>query len=90
MSEQSSNDVAYRVVVNQRGQYSIWFVERALPGGWHEVAIPDDWREDFREKNGSQAMTSKQECLAYIETVWTDMTPLAPQSDANLLVQGAP
>ncbi|EJL94064.1 hypothetical protein PMI16_00419 [Herbaspirillum sp. CF444] len=77
MSEQSTNDVAYRVVVNQRGQYSIWFVERALPGGWHEVAIPDDWLRGFNEKNdGGSSATSKQRCLAYIETVWTDMTPL--------------
>jgi MbtH protein len=86
MSEQSSNDVAHRVVVNQRGQYSVWFVDRTLPAGWQEVAIPDGWVRDFSEKNGSQAMTSKQQCLAYIETVWTDMTPVAQQSDANLLV----
>lgn len=85
MSELSANDVAYRVVVNQRGQYSIWFVERALPNGWHEVAIPGDWIRDFSEKNSGQAMTSKQQCLAYIETIWTDMTPLAAPADANLV-----
>lgn len=77
MSEHSSNDVAYRVVVNQRGQYSIWFAGRVLPSGWQEVAIPDDWTRDFSEKNGSQTTTSKQQCLAYIETIWTDMIPLA-------------
>jgi MbtH protein len=86
MSEHSTNDVAYRVVVNQRGQYSIWLVERALPNGWHEVAIPDDWSQHFSEQNIGSTMTSKQQCLAYIETIWTDMTPLGQQTDANLVM----
>jgi MbtH protein len=51
----------YRVVVNHEEQYSIWPVDRELPLGWNEVG-----------KQGS-----KDECLAYIAEVWTDMRPLS-------------
>ena len=53
--------VICKVVVNDEEQYSIWFADRAVPPGWKEVA-----------KQGT-----KQECLAYIEEVWTDMRPLS-------------
>ena len=49
------------VVVNHEEQYSIWPTDRELALGWQEVG-----------KHGS-----KDECLAYIETVWTDMRPLS-------------
>jgi MbtH protein len=48
-----------KVVVNDEEQYSIWFVDREPPPGWREVG-----------KEGT-----KEECLAYIEEVWTDMRP---------------
>jgi MbtH protein len=51
----------YNVVVNHEEQYSIWPVERELPLGWQEV--------------GKKGL--KEECLAYIEEVWTDMRPLS-------------
>jgi MbtH protein len=51
----------YTVVVNHEEQYSIWFADRELPLGWREVG-----------KRGT-----KQEVLAYIEEVWTDMRPLS-------------
>ncbi len=51
----------YKVVINHEEQYSIWFADRELPMGWKEVG-----------KTGT-----KQECLAYIEEVWTDMRPLS-------------
>ena len=50
-----------RVVVNHEEQYSIWPVDRDLPNGWREAG-----------KQGS-----KEECLAYIKEVWTDMRPLS-------------
>lgn len=49
------------VVMNHEEQYSIWFEERELPPGWKTVG-----------KSGK-----KQECLDYIEEVWTDMRPLS-------------
>lgn len=51
----------FQVVVNQEEQYSIWPMDRELPLGWEAVG-----------KEGS-----KQECLDYIEEVWTDMRPLS-------------
>ena len=53
----------YQVVVNDEEQYSIWFIDRQPPAGWTEVG-----------KEGP-----KEECLAYIEEVWTDMRPQEPQ-----------
>lgn len=51
----------YKVVVNHEEQYSIWPTARELPLGWKAVG-----------KQGT-----KQECLDYIEEVWTDMRPLS-------------
>jgi MbtH protein len=51
----------YRAVVNGEGQYSIWFADRETPAGWSDAG-----------KSGS-----KEECLAFIEEVWTDMRPLS-------------
>jgi MbtH protein len=51
----------YKVVINHEEQYSIWPVDRENPLGWNDVG-----------KSGT-----KQECLDYIEEVWTDMRPLS-------------
>ncbi len=51
----------YHVVVNHEEQYSIWPTHRELPLGWTEAG-----------KTGK-----KQECLDYIDEVWTDMRPLS-------------
>ena len=59
--EDDQDDRAYKVVVNQEEQYSIWFADRESPPGWNEVG-----------KEGS-----KDECLEYIKEVWTDMRPLS-------------
>lgn len=52
---------AYQVVINHEEQYSIWPEGRDIPKGWKAAG-----------KNGT-----KDECLAYIEEVWTDMRPLS-------------
>jgi MbtH protein len=57
----SRDSTTYRVVVNDEEQYSIWRADRDLPLGWHDAG-----------KEGT-----KEECLAHIETVWTDMRPLS-------------
>lgn len=54
-------DETYEVVVNTEGQYSIWFTARELPGGWRQDGVRG----------------SKEECLAHIAEVWTDMRPLS-------------
>ncbi len=52
---------AYRVVLNDEEQYSIWWSDRPLPAGWHA--------------EGTEG--SREECLARIDEVWTDMRPLS-------------
>lgn len=50
-----------KVVVNHEEQYSLWPSYRENPPGWRDAG-----------KSGS-----KEECLAYIKEVWTDMRPLS-------------
>ncbi len=47
----------YKVVVNHQDQYSIWPAHRKNAFGWKDAGMAG----------------SKQECLAYIKEVWTDM-----------------
>ena len=54
-------ETRYSVVINHEEQYSIWPVDREVPRGWKAVG-----------KEGT-----KQDCLDYIEEVWTDMRPLS-------------
>jgi MbtH protein len=55
--------VRYKVVVNREQMYSIWPADRENPLGWKEVG----------------RVGAKQECLDYIEEVWTDMRSLSLQ-----------
>ncbi|HEY9392117.1 MAG TPA: MbtH family NRPS accessory protein [Mycobacteriales bacterium] len=52
-------DINYTVVINDEDQYSIWEAGRPLPGGWRDAGFTG----------------SKQDCLAHVEKVWTDMRP---------------
>ena len=62
MSQEEREDTTvYNVVVNHEEQYSIWPTGREIPLGWREAG-----------KSGT-----KEECLAYIKEVWTDMRPLS-------------
>jgi MbtH protein len=54
-------DTRYLVVVNAEEQFSIWAESMAVPQGWRA--------EGF--------VGSEEDCLAHIETVWTDMRPLS-------------
>ncbi|WP_031525044.1 MbtH family protein [Streptomyces sp. NRRL F-5123] len=55
-----SEDQQFVVVLNHEEQYSVWFADRDLPPGWRA--------------EGTRG--TKQECLAHIDTTWTDMRPL--------------
>jgi MbtH protein len=61
MADQPADDQRYVVVVNAEEQYSIWWVDRAVPAGWRSEGAPG----------------SKDECVARIAEVWTDMRPLS-------------
>src|ERR687888_567416 len=60
-SDEREDNTIYKVVVNHEEQYSIWPADRENALGWNDAG-----------KSGT-----KQECLAYIEEVWTDMRPLS-------------
>lgn len=49
----------YLVVVNHEEQYSVWLASDPLPRGWTAVGAP----------------RKRDECLAHIASVWTDMRP---------------
>ncbi len=65
--DQQEDKRTYKVVVNHEEQYSIWLADREIPLGWKAVG-----------KSGT-----KQECLDYIEEVWTDMRPLSVRKETN-------
>jgi MbtH protein len=61
-SADDNNDATiYRVVVNHEEQYSLWPAHLDIPAGWREAG-----------KSGP-----KDECLAFVREVWTDMRPLS-------------
>ncbi|MGC4853347.1 MbtH family protein [Micromonospora sp. DT4] len=53
--------IRYRVVLNDEEQYSIWPEGQDCPAGWR-----------YEGTSGS-----KEACLAHIDSVWTDITPLS-------------
>ncbi|MER7402189.1 MbtH family NRPS accessory protein [Streptomyces sp. NPDC000070] len=55
----SSSTIQFRVVVNAEEQYSVWFLERPIPAGWTDTGTTG----------------TRDECLAHIAEVWTDLTP---------------
>jgi MbtH protein len=59
MENDEPDDTVYRVVVNHEEQYSIWPAERDAPPGWSDAG--------FRG--------TRDECLAHVDKVWTDMRP---------------
>ncbi len=52
-------DGEYCVLVNHENQHSLWPTFREVPAGWKKVGPTG----------------KRQECLDYIEEVWTDMRP---------------
>ncbi len=54
-----SDEREYLVVLNDEEQYSIWAAGRPVPAGWRD--------------EGTRG--SREECLAHIDRVWTDMRP---------------
>jgi len=60
-SDDFEDNEVYKVVVNHEEQYSIWPVDKENALGWLDAG-----------KSGT-----KEECLAHIQEVWTDMRPLS-------------
>ncbi len=51
--------IPHVVVINDEEQYSIWAADREIPAGWHATGVSG----------------TRDECLAHIGEVWTDMRP---------------
>ena len=61
MREEIEDKTIYKVVLNHEEQYSIWPAHKQNAAGWRDGG-----------RNGT-----RQECLAFIKEVWTDMQPLS-------------
>jgi MbtH protein len=61
MMENDEDTRTYAVVRNAEEQYSIWVADRQLPAGWERTGFAGP----------------KDDCLAHIDEVWTDMRPLS-------------
>ena len=59
--EDGEDNTIYKVVVNHEEQYSIWPADRENALGWNDAG----------------KVGPKDECLAYIKEIWTDMRPLS-------------
>ena len=59
--DEQEDTTIYKVVLNHEEQYSIWPEHKENALGWNDVG-----------KSGR-----KEECLAFIKEVWTDMRPLS-------------
>jgi MbtH protein len=58
-NENSGDETEYDVVVNDEGQFSVWWKGRSIPAGWRAAGYHG----------------IKSDCLSYIESVWIDMRP---------------
>jgi MbtH protein len=64
-TDEKEDTSTYIVLVNHEEQYSLWLADREIPLGWSAVGTPG----------------TRDQCLAYIQQVWTDMTPLSLRRD---------
>ncbi|MEE1787703.1 MbtH family protein [Streptomyces sp. SP17BM10] len=61
MSAPEAGSRTWLVVLNHEEQYSVWPADRQPPAGWTAVGVQG----------------TREECLAHIGTVWTDLRPLS-------------
>lgn len=59
--EEYEDKTIYKVVLNHEEQYSIWPADRENALGWKDEGTTG----------------TKEECLAHIKEIWTDMRPLS-------------
>ena len=71
-NNQEEDLTVYKAVLNHEEQYSIWPADRENALGWNDAG-----------KSGT-----KEECLAYIKEVWTDMRPLSLRKKMEESAQG--
>ncbi|MBQ0988748.1 MbtH family NRPS accessory protein [Micromonospora sp. PSH03] len=57
----SQSEPTHQVVRNDEGQYSVWPTEHEPPRGWRVEGFSG----------------SRDDCLAHVEQVWTDLRPVS-------------
>lgn len=72
MSDEREDNTIYKVVLNHEKQYSIWPTDRENALGWRDEGTTG----------------TKQECLAHIKEIWTDMRPLSLRKKMEEQAQG--
>ena len=60
----------FDVVMNHEEQYSIWPTSKEIPAGWKKAGFDGD----------------REQCLAFIREIWTDMRPLSVRQ--QMMTQG--
>ena len=66
MTWEDTDQGLMKVVINGEEQYSIWPADRDNALGWRDAGFSG----------------TKDECLAYIKEVWTDMRPASLRAGA--------
>ena len=69
--DEQEDKTIYKVVVNHEEQYSIWPVDKENALGWTDEG----------------KIGAKEECLAHIKEVWTDMRPLSLRKKMEKMAQ---
>lgn len=59
MNNDQAEELSWLVLVNERGQYSLWPALSPVPLGWTECGPEGD----------------EATCMAWIDSHWTDMRP---------------
>jgi MbtH protein len=54
-----NDDIQYQVLANEEEQFSLWPASHEVPAGWRSLG----------------KVGTKQECMSYVDEVWTDMRP---------------
>ena len=67
MTSQNTEQEMFKVVLNGEEQYSIWPADRENPPGWRDGGFT----------------APREECLARIAEVWTDMRPRSLRAAAE-------
>jgi MbtH protein len=69
MATREEESSVYKVLVNEEGQYSLWPSTKADPAGWSEAG----------------KVGTKEECMSFVDEVWTDMRPVSLRRQMALL-----
>ncbi|MNC25499.1 MbtH-like protein [compost metagenome] len=66
------SETTVKVLVNDEEQYSLWPGYLPVPGGWRETGTTG----------------SREDCLAYVREVWTDMRPRSLREQMDQVKSG--